>query len=87
MQDLCVRLLCVLQNEADAYRKMLLRVEEVQGKFCLTNFWVSCNAHIYRLSHLDTLSGHKPLTMRAMAGHGLHTGQAPVACAQVADPD
>ena len=29
-----------LQNEADAYRKMLLRVEEVQGKFCLTNFWV-----------------------------------------------
>ena len=31
---------CVLQNEADAYRKMLLRVEEVQGKFCLTNFWV-----------------------------------------------
>ena len=29
-----------VQNEADAYRKMLLRVEEVQGKFCLTNFWV-----------------------------------------------
>ena len=30
----------MLQNEADAYRKMLLRVEEVNGKFCLTNFWV-----------------------------------------------
>ena len=48
MQDPCVRLLCVLQNEADAYRKMLLRVEEVQGKFCLTNFWVSCSAHHLR---------------------------------------
>ena len=32
---------CVVQNEADAYRKMQLRCEEVQGKFCLTNFWVS----------------------------------------------
>lgn len=33
---------CVgLQNEADAYRKVRLRVEDVQGKNCLTNFWVS----------------------------------------------
>ncbi|DBA68226.1 hypothetical protein WJX79_000478 [Trebouxia sp. C0005] len=27
------------QNEADAYRKIRLRVEDVQGKNCLTNFW------------------------------------------------
>jgi len=26
-------------NEADAHRKMKLRVEDVQGKNCLTNFW------------------------------------------------
>ena len=33
---------CVpLQNESDAYRKMRLRVENVQGRNCLTNFWVS----------------------------------------------
>ena len=51
----------MLQNEADAYRKMLLRVEEVQGKFCLTNFWVSCNAqqlppqsHMARAHHSAT---------------------------------
>jgi ribosomal protein S3AE len=30
-----------LQNEADAYRKIRLRVEDVQGRNCLTNFWVS----------------------------------------------
>ena len=35
------RLLPGLQNEADAYRKVRLRVEDVQGKNCLTNFWVS----------------------------------------------
>jgi ribosomal protein S3AE len=29
------------QNEEDAYRKMKLRVEDVQGRNCLTNFWVS----------------------------------------------
>ncbi len=28
-------------NEGDAHRKMKLRVEDVQGKNCLTNFWVS----------------------------------------------
>lgn len=33
----------LLQNEADAYRKVRLRVEDVQGKNCLTNFWVSSN--------------------------------------------
>jgi small subunit ribosomal protein S3Ae len=27
------------KNESDAFRKMRLRVEEVQGKNCLTNFW------------------------------------------------
>eukprot|EP00891_Asterochloris_glomerata_P000240 jgi/Astpho2/240/Aster-02139 len=27
------------QNESDAYRKMRLRVEDVQGRNCLTNFW------------------------------------------------
>eukprot|EP00877_Chromochloris_zofingiensis_P006149 jgi/Chrzof1/1788/Cz10g21050.t1 len=27
------------KNEEDAYRKMLLRVEDVQGRNCLTNFW------------------------------------------------
>ena len=35
------RVLAGLQNEADAYRKVRLRVEDVQGKNCLTNFWVS----------------------------------------------
>lgn len=30
-----------LQNEADAYRKVKLRVEDVQGRNCLTNFYVS----------------------------------------------
>jgi ribosomal protein S3AE len=33
------------QNEEDAYRKMRLRVEDVQGRNCLTNFWVSCAWH------------------------------------------
>jgi hypothetical protein len=28
------------QNEEDAYRKMRLRVEDVQGRNVLTNFWV-----------------------------------------------
>jgi ribosomal protein S3AE len=31
----------VQQNEEDAYRKIRLRVEDVQGKNCLTNYWVS----------------------------------------------
>lgn len=26
------------QNEEDAFRKIKLRVEDVQGRFCLTNF-------------------------------------------------
>ncbi len=30
-----------MQNEEDAYRKIRLRVEDVQGRNCLTNFWVS----------------------------------------------
>ena len=30
-----------LQNEADAYRKIRLRAEDVQGRNVLTNFWVS----------------------------------------------
>ena len=30
----------VAQNESDSYRKMFLRVEDVQGRNCLTNFWV-----------------------------------------------
>ena len=34
----------VLQNESDAYRKIRLRVEDVQGKNCLTNFWVCYSA-------------------------------------------
>lgn len=33
-----------LQNEADAFRKVRLRVEDVQGKNCLTNFWV-CSSY------------------------------------------
>ena len=31
---------CAAQNESDSYRKMFLRVEDVQGRNCLTNFWV-----------------------------------------------
>ncbi|KAK9830615.1 hypothetical protein WJX81_005690 [Elliptochloris bilobata] len=27
------------KNESDSYRKMFLRVEDVQGRNCLTNFW------------------------------------------------
>lgn len=34
-------LVLLQQNEEDAYRKMRLRVEDVQGRNCLTNFWVS----------------------------------------------
>ncbi len=33
-----------MQNEVDAYRKIRLRCEEVQGKNVLTNFWVSITA-------------------------------------------
>ncbi len=29
------------QNEADAYRNIKLRVEDVQGRNCLTQFYVS----------------------------------------------
>lgn len=29
------------QNEADAYRNIKLRIEDVQGRNCLTNFYVS----------------------------------------------
>ncbi len=32
---------CVMQNEADAYRNIKLRIEDVQGRNCLTNFYVS----------------------------------------------
>ncbi len=39
--------LCSLQNEADAYRKIRLRAEDVQGRNVLTNFWVSMG-HIHR---------------------------------------
>jgi small subunit ribosomal protein S3Ae len=28
-----------VQDEDNAFRKMRLRVEEVQGRSCLTNFW------------------------------------------------
>lgn len=34
-------MVCILQNEADSYRKVRLRVEDVQGRNVLTNFWVS----------------------------------------------
>ncbi len=30
-----------MQNEADAYRNVQLRVEDVQGRYCLTQFYVS----------------------------------------------
>ncbi len=33
-----------VQNEEDAYRKMRLRVEDVQGRNCLTHFWVSATS-------------------------------------------
>jgi small subunit ribosomal protein S3Ae len=33
-----------MQNEEDAFRKIRLRVEDVQGRNCLTNFWVSSTA-------------------------------------------
>lgn len=33
--------MCITQNEADSYRKVRLRVEDVQGRNVLTNFWVS----------------------------------------------
>jgi hypothetical protein len=36
----------MLQNEADAYRKIRLRAEDVQGRNVLTNFWVSYCSHI-----------------------------------------
>jgi hypothetical protein len=39
---------CLLQNEEDAYRKMRLRVEDVQGRNCLTNFWVSACVRMRR---------------------------------------
>ena len=32
------------QNEEDAYRNIRLRVEDVQGRNCLTNFWVRLHA-------------------------------------------
>ena len=32
--------IAALQNEEDAYRKIRLRVDDVQGRNCLTNFWV-----------------------------------------------
>lgn len=35
----------MLQNEADAYRKIRLRAEDVQGRNVLTNFWVSYCGH------------------------------------------
>lgn len=38
--DQCFTACDLLQNEADAYRKIRLRVEDVQGRNCLTNFWV-----------------------------------------------
>lgn len=31
----------VSQNEADSYRKIRLRAEDVQGRNVLTNFWVN----------------------------------------------
>ena len=36
----------VLQNEADAYRKIRLRAEDVQGRNVLTNFWVRMSCRI-----------------------------------------
>ena len=30
----------LMQDEDQAFRKFKLRVEDVQGKNCLTNFWV-----------------------------------------------
>ena len=36
----------MLQNEADAYRKIRLRAEDVQGRNVLTNFWVRMSCHI-----------------------------------------
>ncbi len=33
-----------MQNEADAYRNIKLRIEDVQGRNCLTNFYVSWGA-------------------------------------------
>jgi ribosomal protein S3AE len=38
-----------VQNEADAYRKIRLRAEDVQGRNVLTNFWVSAPSHMRRL--------------------------------------
>lgn len=46
----CLTLLLLLppacpQNEADAYRNIKLRVEDVQGRNCLTQFHVSAPRH------------------------------------------
>ena len=40
VESLVERDRCAVQNEADAYRKIRLRAEDVQGRNVLTNFWV-----------------------------------------------
>ena len=90
-----------MQNEADAYRKVRLRVEDVQGKNCLTNFWVcshstfscvplynwECPVNMSSLLHPHG-PGHaiqSALECLLCVGYGLHHRQAEVAGAQVAD--
>lgn len=57
-----------MQNESDAFRKMRLRVEEVQGKNCLTNFWVSRKPYS-KPAHflLSTQQHHETLLWRPVS--------------------
>jgi hypothetical protein len=60
-----------LQNEEDSWRKIRLRVEDVQGRNCLTNFWVRDTQHLLRL--LQIAAGVAALSYRQREGvEGVH---------------
>ena len=59
------------QNEADAYRKIRLRCEDVQGRNVLTNFWVSyipCQTYLIFWLDPRLVQGLRALQMRGWSG-------------------
>ena len=66
------------QDEDQAYRKIRLRAEDVQGKNVLTNFWVWCFFNASRLFDFFVLVSLSLAASFFLAGYGFYDRQAKV---------
>lgn len=79
-----------LQGDEDhAYRKIRLRIEDVQGKNVLTNFWVCITLRLLFVFFLwvTLLTLNVPYWLVLFVGYGLHHRQVEITCQEKAITD